>query len=220
MDSRLNEFIQILFFLPGFIVGLTLHEFSHAFMAVRFGDPTPREKGRLSLNPFRHLDIFGTVMLFVAGFGWAKPVPVDSRFLRNPRRDMLWIALAGPVSNLLLAYLLGMLVLFFYSSGSETLGMHGSILLLVLVQGVWINIILAVFNLLPVPPLDGSRIASSLIPEKLIGAWNIFERVGPMVLLAGVLLANFAGISIFSAVLMPIAGPIFDLFLGNWLPIQ
>ena len=132
------------------IVAITIHEFSHAWAADRLGDPTPRSKGRLTLNPLAHLDPVGTLMLFIAHFGWGKPVPIDPYNLRHPKRDYLYIALAGPISNIILAILIALLSKIFFIP-----------LFLYLII---INLSLAIFNLLPFHPLDGSHIFPDLFP--------------------------------------------------------
>lgn len=211
---------NLLSLIPGFIVGLTFHEFSHAFVATRLGDPTARSLGRLTLNPLAHLDLFGSLMLVFAGFGWAKPVPVDARYLRSPRRDMAMIALAGPLSNVLLAMLIGFGLRVAYPAGflsTQDMSTLSATIAWVSVQAVWINIILAAFNIIPIPPLDGSRILASIVPERWNHGYEQFERVGPFLLLGLVLLASFSGVSVFSRLISPVAKPLLALVLGGWL---
>jgi Zn-dependent protease len=133
------------------IIAITIHEFAHAFMADRLGDPTPRASGRLTLNPLAHLDPIGTLMLFIARFGWGKPVPIDTYNLKNPRRDEILISLAGPASNIILAIIFTILFKFF------AMNLFLSIII--------INLSLAIFNLLPFYPLDGSHIFPDLFPK-------------------------------------------------------
>lgn len=210
----MSNTLRIITLIPGFVLGLTLHEFSHALVAVRLGDPTARQLGRLSLNPLRHLDLFGSLMLILAGFGWAKPIPVDARYLRSPRRDMAMIALAGPLSNLVLAVVLAMMLRLVLAAGGTS---SSSVLILLLVQAVWINLVLAVFNLIPLPPLDGSRIVAGVVPEQWNRGYDQLERFGPMILLALVLAANLTGVSVLSRFIMPVANPLFNLLMGKWL---
>lgn len=146
------------------LTSLTIHEFAHAWMADRLGDPTARSQGRLSLNPLVHLDWLGTAMLLLIGFGWGKPVPVDAYNFRSPRRDMVLVAAAGPLSNLLLALLLA------FVAGHL---LHGGWLAAALALAVQTNILLAIFNLLPIGPLDGSRVLGGLLPKHL--AWEYEE---------------------------------------------
>lgn len=149
---------RILKFLPGIILGLTVHEFSHAYMAKRCGDSTSEEQGRISLNPFRHIDAMGFIMLLIAGFGWAKPVQFNEQNLRNPRTDVVKIAVAGPFSNALLAMILSLLFSL-YSQLTE--GYYSSTLQVVnevFLYAIYINWGLFIFNLIPLPPLDGSHL--------------------------------------------------------------
>jgi Zn-dependent protease len=171
------------------VFAIVLHEISHGWVASAFGDPTARERGRLSLNPIRHVDPFGTVVLplvlAVSGapvFGWAKPVPVDFRRLRNPRRDMVLVALAGPGMNFLLA-IVGALILFatLYLSGGGQSGVPLFIAANAL-NFVLINIFLAVFNLLPVPPFDGGHVVQGLLPPQLALSYQKIGRYSLLVL--------------------------------------
>jgi Zn-dependent protease len=215
-----SNYSNILSLLPGFIIGLTIHEFSHAYVATRLGDPTARSMGRLTLNPIAHLDFFGTLMLVFAGFGWAKPVPVNVTMLHSPRRDMALIAVAGPVSNVLLALLIGCGLRAVYPEGlmSAQSGSGATATAIWLaVQAVWINIILAAFNMIPIPPLDGSQILAGIVPENWNHGYEQFQRFGPMLLLGLVLIASFSGVSIFNRLVSPIAQPLLSFILGSWL---
>lgn len=203
---------EFLYFIPGFVLGLTLHEFSHAFTAFRLGDPTARNMGRLTLNPLAHLDLLGSIMLLVVGFGWAKPVPVDASHFRSPRAGMAAVAFAGPLSNILLAALIGFL---FRLSFAEASGALPEVWVKIIVYAVWINIILALFNMIPVPPLDGSRILRSVVPDAWQAGYSNFEKFGPMVLFALLLVANLTGISIFGRIINPAAQPLVRLILGG-----
>jgi Zn-dependent protease len=208
---------EILTLAPGFIFGLTFHEFSHAFVASRLGDPTARNMGRLTLNPLAHLDLIGSLMLVFVGFGWAKPVPVDAHYLHSPRRDMALIAIAGPVSNVIFA--IGCSILLHgLAVGSLLAGSGaGQIIVTLFLQAIWINIILAVFNIIPVPPLDGSRILAGIVPEQWNHGYEQFERVGPLFLFGIILLGSLTGVSIFSRIIMPLAEPVYKLVMLNWL---
>lgn len=190
---------------PPILFALAFHEFSHGWVANKLGDPTAKHAGRLTLNPISHLDPIGTIMLFLVHFGWAKPVPVNPVNLQDPKRDMLWISLAGPGSNLLLAFLFGAVIRVigvprlsagFSGSGMELIG-------LMMVYGVIINIALAIFNLIPVPPLDGSKIFHAFIPDRYEQQYLQFQQYGPMILIGLVMLGMFSNISIFGAILRP-----------------
>ena len=171
------------------IFAITLHEAAHGYAARHFGDPTAWLAGRISLNPLRHIELFGTILLplllFIVGspflFGWAKPVPVNFGHLRHPKRDMLWVAAAGPAVNLLMALgwggLLKLDTLIPLNAYSHPLAMMCEV-------GISINLVLMVLNLLPLPPLDGGRIAVSLLPYALAVKFARIERWGFIILLA------------------------------------
>lgn len=170
------------------LAAVTVHEFAHAWAADRLGDPTPRTRGRLSLNPVVHLDPMGSLLLLLAGFGWAKPVEVNPRYFPDPRRGMLVVAAAGPLANVAMALVLGMV----YQLGPiEPGSWQGSLLLTV----IFINAVLAIFNLLPVPPLDGSKILSGLLPPDQARTYDRLAHFGPLLLLALILLpGRFIGL--------------------------
>lgn len=197
--------------IPVFLLALTIHEVAHGWVADRLGDRTARLQGRLSLNPLAHLDPIGTLAIVLIGFGWAKPVPVDYRSLRNPRRDMMIIAAAGPASNLLLAVAItGCLRLFPWQSAAAAAEWLVVPLLLMLRAGVWINVLLAVFNLLPIPPLDGSRVMSGLLPLRQALAYNRLEPYGFLLIFA----LFFSGIMdpIFGSVIRTITIALFRMW--------
>ena len=188
---------------------LSFHEFAHAWMAEKCGDSTAARMGRLTLNPMAHLDMMGSLMILFVGFGWAKPVPVDGRNLKNPRTDMMKVAAAGPVSNLLLAMVAGMVFRFMNGTGLLT----DSIFIL-LIYFTRINIALAVFNLIPVAPLDGSQIFSGyLMKTNPQLAWKI-QSYGPQVLFGLILFGYFTGFSILWLVMEPFVTFFMLLFAG------
>ena len=155
---------------------MPIHESAHAFVSYKLGDPTAKQQGRLTLNPLKHLDLMGSVFLVFAGFGWAKPVPVDPRYYKNPKTGMALSSLAGPVSNLLLAFVCMILHKFavyaFYASQSQVLYYAA----LILSTMVLTNVVLAIFNLIPVPPFDGSRVFGLILPEKAYWSVMRYER--------------------------------------------
>jgi len=167
--------LERLITLPFFIIALVVHESAHALVADRLGDPTPRSNGRLSLNPLRHLDPLGTVMILLTGFGWAKPVVIDNYNLAHPRRDAGIISLAGPASNLVFASLLG--VIYHLISSIPTLASLVSLT-------AQINIMLAIFNLVPVYPLDGEKILAAILPRDLAYEYQaVMSRYGTIILI-------------------------------------
>ncbi|MBH81999.1 MAG: site-2 protease family protein [Candidatus Marinimicrobia bacterium] len=188
---------------------LSFHEFAHAWMAEKCGDSTAARMGRLTLNPMAHLDMMGSLMILFVGFGWAKPVPVDGRNLRNPRTDMMKVAAAGPVSNLLLAMVAGMVLRFMNGTGLLT-----DSIFIFLIYFTRINIALAVFNLIPVAPLDGSQIFSGyLMKTNPQLAWKI-QTYGPQVLFGLILFGYFTGFSILWLVMEPFVSFFMLLFAG------
>lgn len=185
--------IHLLLSLPIILFALSLHETAHGYVAARLGDPTAKSLGRLTLNPLKHLDPIGFLCMILFGFGWANPVPINSRYFKKPRRDMALTALAGPVSNLLAAVGFSVLygIFFFlniyvdYKIGfpneiTRQLFEHFNIFLY---YGISLNVTLAVFNLLPIPPLDGSRIISAFMPAKMAYKYLKYERIISIVLM-------------------------------------
>jgi len=147
------DIIHSLKLLPGIVIGLTIHEFSHAFIAQRCGDNTSKDQGRVTLNPLKHIDLFGFLMLFFAGFGWAKPVQFNEMNLRNPRTDVLKIAVAGPISNAITAMVLSVVFVLIFNKG-----LYSDLLWELFIYSIFINWGLFVFNMIPIPPLDGSHL--------------------------------------------------------------
>ena len=195
--------------IPTLVFALSFHEFAHAWMAAKCGDNTAVRMGRLTLNPMAHLDAIGSMMILFAGFGWAKPVPVDSRLLKNPRIDMMKVAAAGPVSNILLAMFSGMMLRLL--NGTELLT---EIMLILIIYFTRINITLAVFNMIPIAPLDGSQIFSGyLIKYNPKLAWKI-QTYGPQVLFGLILFGYFTGFSIIWMVMEPFVNFFMLLFAG------
>jgi Zn-dependent protease len=200
----MNQFItELIILAPPLLLALTFHEFAHGFVAYRLGDPTAQNAGRLTLNPLKHLDPIGTIAFFFIKFGWAKPVPVNPSYFRNPKKDMLWVALAGPATNLALALISAILTktIWFlaanlpYSTTAEAIlvPLNG-----MLVASVWINLVLCIFNFLPIPPLDGSRILMALLPNKAAMSYMQIERYGFVI----ILILAFSGL--LGKVIMPI----------------
>lgn len=171
MEGLTDYILQLLISVPSVLIALTFHEFAHGFIAYKLGDPTAKYMGRLSLNPLKHLDPIGTICMIFARFGWARPVPIDTRNFKNPKRDMALTALAGPVSNLLLGFVgcfiytltLKLLPPFY----EESFGYYLAVAWVSFIFNfAWLNISLAIFNLIPFPPLDGSKILFSFLPNE------------------------------------------------------
>lgn len=144
--------------LPGLFIAIIFHELAHGYVAYRLGDPTAKREGRLTLNPLKHIDIAGFLFLLIFKFGWAKPVPINPLYFKNRKRDILLVSIAGPLTNLAIAFILAILISFNVITNG--------IIAQMIVIAIWYNIMLGIFNLLPFPPLDGSKIVASLLPEK------------------------------------------------------
>jgi len=202
----------VIIFFVALAVAITIHEFSHAFMAYRLGDPTAKVYGRMTLNPLAHLDPLGTLMILLVGFGWGKPVPFDPFNLRSPKRDSALISLAGPLSNVLLALLL---------AGLFWIGIFGQIPILLTISNlvqpiVLLNLVLAIFNLLPIHPLDGFKILGGILPKEWYHDWMQMEQYGIFFLLFLVLPILPQGRSIIGVVLGPIINTVFNLLYLNF----
>jgi Zn-dependent protease len=200
MNSLFSEIIIIA---PPLLLALTVHEFAHGWVAYRLGDPTAKLAGRLTLNPLRHLDPIGTIAFFLIKIGWAKPVPVNAAYFKNPRKDMLWVALAGPMTNLAMAVISAVAakvvwLLMEILPASPVVNALFVPFNAMLIASVWINLVLCIFNFLPIPPLDGSRILSGILPPDLARSYAGIERYGFILILVLV----FSGI--LSKLIMPI----------------
>ena len=172
LSSNPLGFVILIFCL---VISIGIHEFAHAYSADKLGDPTPRSQGRVTLNPLTHVDPLGMLFIVLVGFGWGRPVEFDIYNLRNPKRDVLMIALAGPLSNILLAFALHVYGSFF-GLGS------------ILEQLLYLNLVLAVFNLIPIAPLDGFNIVTGLLPYNIAYKWRDLEPYGIYILLGLVFL--------------------------------
>ena len=213
MSANVETFLILL---PILVGSLALHELAHAYTAYRLGDPTAKLLGRLTLNPIAHMDPLGTLMFAITYFsssflfGWAKPVPVDPRNLRgNPQRGMALVAVAGPLTNFALALVAGAIL------AHVTLG---NTAYNVAYDAMLVNVVLGFFNLLPIPPLDGSRIAGAFMPRELYLQWSAFDQYGIFVLIGLLLFTQQAGVTLFAGAYNVALDVISGVVGGNPLP--
>lgn len=203
--------VQLLLTLPVILLALSVHEMSHGYMAYKLGDPTANSLGRLTLNPVKHIDIIGFVCMLFFGFGWAKPVPINTRYFKKPRRDIILTSLAGPVSNIFLAAIFALLMKLFYFLldfaviPNETVWYMAALFNNFLYYGILLNLSLAIFNLLPIPPLDGSRLVTTLLPYNVSVRIMRYEQIIQIVLM----LALFVGI----------LDPVLDFLIGGLMKL-
>ena len=176
----LQDPMMLLLTLPAVLWAISFHEFCHGYAAKLVGDPTAERSGRLSLNPLDHFDLVGTLMLLLVGFGWAKPVPINTRYFRHPRRDLVIVSLAGVAGNILTAVVCALFLRFLGDPWYRLAGRAG---IMVLVQMIAINMGLAAFNLIPIPPLDGSRVLEAFLPFRYLRYYYWLERYGMIILL-------------------------------------
>jgi len=210
------NFQSLLLIAPPILIALTVHEFAHAYAAYRYGDDTAKQLGRLSLNPLRHLDPLGTVMIFLVHFGWAKPVPVNPARLKNPKKDMLWISAAGPLSNMGLALISGLvfrLLIAITGNGNPLTGIM-ELLLYSVLMSLQINLALAIFNILPIAPLDGSKILSGLLPSGQEHIIHFLEHYGPFILIGLIIFGRVTGVSVLGKIIWPFAAFFTKIFAG------
>lgn len=177
---------ELILKLPALLVAVTVHELAHALVADRLGDPTARRLGRITLNPLPHIDPLGALAFVLAGFGWAKPVPVNARNLRHPIRDMAWVAAAGPLSNFAVAFV-ALVAVRLLGRGGGVVPLAGETLVHVLFFVYLFNLALGIFNLIPLPPLDGGHFLPYLFPRASWGFIHQLEQAGPFLLILLVL---------------------------------
>ena len=206
MLRYINNPLEFIGIFVAFLIAITVHEVSHGYTADRLGDPTARVMGRLTFNPFKHLDPVGTLMILFAPFGWAKPVPFDPFNLKNPRRDAALISLAGPTANLITAGVASILIHFIPSIGIL------SLLTFLLSYTIVLNVNLAIFNLVPIFPLDGFHIVEGLLPEEGAKQWRQLESLGFIMIL--VLVFPLFG----SSPVLSLIQPVITIILNVLLP--
>ena len=208
------SFSELLTIIPAILIGLTIHELSHSYVALLLGDDTPKRLGRLTLNPIKHIDPIGFILLLIAGFGWAKPVSINRENLKYPRRDDILISLAGPVSNLFFAIflviLLKVVILVVPFRSASTF----DLILSVFISFLTINIVLAIFNLLPIPPLDGSHVILNLLSLKSRSISATYFKYGSIALIVIVVLYRFTDVDLLpiGRVMISIVDGLFRLF--------
>jgi Zn-dependent protease len=212
-----GNLLTLLFSFIALAVAISVHEFSHALAADRLGDPTPRVQGRLTLNPLAHLDPLGTIMLVLVRFGWGKPVQIDQFNLRHPKRDQAIISLAGPFSNICTASVAAILIrlLFTLRLALLTQPVTGTFVMIViglLEMIVIMNVMLGIFNLLPIHPLDGFKIVEGILPEEYARQWHELEPYG-FIFLLFFLFPVFGGISLVSRFISPVVNIILSILL-------
>lgn len=214
--------VLILITMAALLIAITVHEFSHALVADRLGDPTARRLGRLSLNPIVHLDLTGTLMLLLVGFGWGKPVPVNPwAFGRNALRTMSLVAFAGPLSNIVTAAVIGLAFRFdllewpFSTVGQFSASPLESFLAQFLVIAIFYNLILAVFNLIPLAPLDGSKVVLGILPRDMAATFHRLERWGPAILLGIIFIDWFTGAGVLVRIIGPVVNGLSSVIIGH-----
>ena len=208
MNDLNSVFINIAQSLPGFLLAIVAHEAAHAWMADRFGDPTAKNEGRLTLNPAAHYDPLGTIFFpLLAAFtnfaviGWARPVPIEVRNFRNYRKGIFWVSFAGPGANLIIGFVSAVILALIATKVSPDWDYY-AISLRMLRYSVFINFILAFFNLLPIPPLDGSKMVSAFLKGQVLKKYDDFARFTPAIFI-GVMVLSFMGIHTISYLLAP-----------------
>ncbi len=209
------EIKTLLLIAPPVLLALTFHEYAHAYVANMYGDDTAKQSGRLTLNPLKHLDLLGTIMIFLVHLGWAKPVPVNPNRLRNPKRDMLWISAAGPLTNMVLALISGIFLRLLIAMGgaSDQHSVMGLFIFMVFMS-LQVNLALAIFNILPIAPLDGSKILSGLLPDNCREIIYSLERYGPFILIGLIIFGRVTGVSILGGVIWPFVKFFSKIFAG------
>jgi Zn-dependent protease len=214
--SFLPSIPEIITYVIILLTAFPVHEFAHAWVADRFGDDTPRRMGRLTLNPAAHLDLFGSLMLIVAGFGWAKPVPVNEYALRRrSSAGLMWVSLAGPLSNFGMAILAALLMRLAYAVNLNFIPSNVLYyVLFFLLQFVWVNLFLMLFNLLPLFPLDGEKVLAYFLPANLARGLETIRPYGPMILMAFIFVLPMLGVDVIGGVIRPVLNFLAGLLTG------
>jgi Zn-dependent protease len=208
LESLSEQIVRISVLAVPLLLGLTCHELSHGLVALALGDPTAKLAGRLTMNPLKHLDPMGAIAFILANIGWAKPVPVNAMYFKRPMRDMMLVSIAGPGANFLLAVLFagGFHLLLPLAIARPDLQSVMQPLVLICQAGVIVNLMLGFFNLLPIPPLDGSNILAWFLPDRLAYQFLALGRYGFMLLLGLLIVSQLAGISLLGSLIFPPVG--------------
>lgn len=204
------------------LIAISVHEWAHAFVANRLGDPTAEREGRLTLNPVAHIDLIGALMFVIVGFGWAKPVPVNPLYFKKPNRDMALVAIAGPVSNFILAFIAFIGTSLITSAnnlsvadllgGVNTGSAATTVVLQILASSLFVNLALMAFNLLPIAPLDGSNVLRNFIPRRQQDKYDEYLRIGPFILLGLIIAESILPIAIISTWVFTIVNAVLNGF--------
>lgn len=212
MSNITSLIVQKLLILPGILIGLSIHEFSHAFAAYKLGDQSQKFRGRLTIDPLKHIDPMGFLLLLVMGFGWAKPVQIDSRYFKNPKRDDIIVSLAGPISNLLLAILISIITAIIFSisikTGVDTTSQLFVTIMSILQYAISINLVLMVFNLIPIPPLDGHHVLADLGGYRVQQFFNKYSNYWSIILI--VLIIS----GVFGFIISPTVGVLYKILMN------
>ncbi len=212
----MSYLIHYLLIAPAILFALTIHEYFHARVAYKKGDLTAKLAGRLTLNPLKHLDPIGTVMLFLFRFGWAKPVPVNPYNFKNPRKDMVWVSLAGPLSNLGSGVFFCIILRVIRELNLQSLSGFYPFYLIIIFLAFY-NLILCIFNLIPIFPLDGANVLYHLLPEEIAYEYGKIARFGPFILILIILLGSLGGVNILWGWIGPFVALVSKVFAGESL---
>lgn len=213
----MEQYIIYLYIIPAALIAIMCHELTHGLFSYMQGDPTPKEQGRLSLNPAKHLDLFGTLCLIFLGFGWAKPVQVDPRYYKNPKWGMALVALGGPLANFVLAFLSGLILILieFYVPYSDfSMILYNFFLYLII-----INVGLGLFNLIPIPPLDGSKIIGAILPESSYHQYMKYQKYGMFFIIGLLVLLDVLEMMGYPSILNEVLNVIVNFILNFWMKI-
>lgn len=211
------SFERLIYTIPAILIAMTFHEMAHGFVSYKLGDPTPKEEGRLSFNPFHHLDPFGTLSMLLLGFGWAKPVQIDARYYDDPKSGLMWTAVAGPLMNFLVAllcYVLAAILMKVFGIYAMFDGGFIGYFVRLCIISAQLNISLGIFNLIPIPPLDGSKVLAGLLPDnmylKLLQMEQYFGIILIVVLFSGMLDGPLFGAT--NSIMNAMSNMVFHLF--------